>query len=509
MKPFFCLAFILIVAACQRRPTPSEENLRPTFKNVVFIIGDDHSAEVIGAYGNKVVRTPSLDRMASKGVMFTRAYVNSPVCSPSRQSILTGRYPHATGVSLLESSFPEEQITIADHLAPKGIKTALIGKSHFNNTLDHGFQTKIEKKDYLNYIQEFPTRPLPDSVQSRPPWKPFKDPASIWLNAEGLPSAYYDEDDVGTFYAKQAVEYINKNKDDRFCLWLGFEEPHSPFNFPVEFAKKYAIEDIILPEGSLEDDQWIPAIFKDLTEEERKGIIASYYSSVEYLDKNVGMVLDALDKAGIADSTLVIYVGDHGYLLNDHKRFEKHMMWEQAVRAPLIIQAGGHFGQGRQEGAMTEFIDLVPTIVEALGIEPLQEAQGISFLPLLTGETSTFKDYVFSEFLVDNKAMVRTEDWKYIFTTGKTDLGQGYATGNPPPGITHRLYDMHGDPKETKNLAQDPKYRQVLEELQLKMLETFENTHPLADRVPEGLSVEEKLVFFCEPPEKFDLDQQI
>lgn len=500
MRAFIYVTILVLLAGCQGGHQ-TEDPSPPVFKNVVFIIGDDHSAEVIGAYGNEVVRTPNLDRMAKSGILFTRAYVSSPVCSPSRQSILTGRYPHATGVSLLQSSFPEEQVTIADHLAPRGFKTALIGKSHFNNDFSHGFDTKIERRHYNDFIKQNPPRALPDSIKSRPTWKPFRDPANIWLNAEGLPSAYYDEDDVGTFYAKQAVEYIKNNKDDRFCLWLGFEEPHSPFNFPVEFANKYRPEDMNLPEGSPEDDRWIPEVFKDLTDEEKRGIIASYYSSVEYLDKNVGMVLDALEDAGIAENTLVIYVGDHGYLLNDHKRFEKHMMWEQAVRAPLIMQAGGHFGKDRKESAMTEFIDLVPTIVEALGVEPLQEAQGTSLMPLLTGKTSEHKEYVFSEFLVDNKAMIRTPDWKYIFTTGKTDLGQGYATGNPPPGITHRLYDMNGDPNETKDLANDPRYGEVVEELQMKMLEVFERTHPLAGKLPEGLTVEQQLVQYCEAPE--------
>lgn len=501
MKTVIYLTFLIGMIGC-RNSEMAEDGVQVPFKNIVFIIGDDHSAEVIGAYGNDIVRTPNLDRMANRGVMFTRAYVSSPVCSPSRQSILTGRYPHATGVSLLQSSFPEEQVTIADHLAPLGFKTALIGKSHFNNNLNHGFDIKIEKRDYVNHIKENPPQILPDSIKSRPPWKPFKDPANIWLNAEGLPSAYYDEDDIGTYYAKQAVNYINKNKDDRFCLWLGFEEPHSPFNFPVEFANKYNPEQINLPQGSEEDDRWVPLVFKDLKEEERKGIIASYYSSVEYLDKNVGMVLDALDKAGLSESTLVIYVGDHGYLLNDHKRFEKHMMWEQAVRAPLIIQAGGKYGENRKESSMTEFIDLVPTIVEALGVEPLQEAQGTSLIPLLIGKTDEHKKFVFSEFLVDNKAMVRTKDWKYIFTSGKTDLGQGYATGNPPPGITHRLYDMNNDPNETKNLSHDPQYHKIIEELQLMMLDVFERTHPLSGKLEDGLTIEQQLIEYCEPPEK-------
>lgn len=504
MKFYIILLIILTNTYCsspQNSENQNSEKDLENFRNVVFIIGDDHSAEVLGAYGNKLVNTPNLDRMASRGTLFTRAYVNSPVCSPSRQSMITGKYPHATGVSLLQSPFPEEQITIADHLTPFGFKTALIGKNHFNNSFNHGFDVKIEKKDYLKHISEISPRVLPDSVKSRPPWKPFRDPANIWLNAEGLPSSYHDEEDVGTFYANKAIDFINQNQEERFCLWLGFEEPHSPFNFPVEFANKYNPGEMPLPEGSPEDDRWMPEVFKDLTDEQRQGIIASYYSSVEYLDKNVGLVLDALDKAGLAENTLVIYVGDHGYLLNDHKRFEKHMMWEEAVRAPLIIQGGEKFGKDRTETAMTEFVDLFPTAVEALGVNPLEGIHGKSLVPLLTGKTDKHREYVFSEFLVDNKAMIRTSEWKYIFTTGKNDLGQGYATGNPPPGITHRLYDMENDPNETHNVSNDPKNQKIIDQLQRKMLDVFESTHPLAGKVPDDWSIDEKFAAYCEPPE--------
>ena len=132
------------------------------FRNVVFIIGDDHSTEVLGAYGNKIVKTPNLDKMAQRGVLFSHAYVNSPVCSPSRQSMITGKYPHASGVSLLSTPFPEEQISIADYLTPLGYRTAIIGKNHFNSNSNHGFEYKIEKKDYLNYIKIHPPRIAPD-----------------------------------------------------------------------------------------------------------------------------------------------------------------------------------------------------------------------------------------------------------------------------------------------------------------------------------------------------------
>ncbi len=472
-----------------------------TLSNVVCIIGDDHAAHVLGCYGNGIIRTPNLDRLASRGVRFTHAYANAPLCSASRQSLLTGKYPHACGVTLLRTSFPENQITIAEHLQQYGFKTGVVGKTHFNNGLPHGFEERTDTQEYRNFLEENPPEKPPANRETRPPWKPFRDPAHIWLNADGRPSQYYDKDDIGTFLANKAVEFIDRNKKGRFCLFVGFHEPHSPFNFPIEYAGKYKPEDMPLPKGSPEDDRWIPQVFKDLSDEEKRGIIASYYTSVEYMDKNVGLILDELERTGLDKNTLVIYIGDQGYLLGHHKRFEKHMMWEEALRSPLIIQAGGRFGEGRSVEVLTEFIDLAPTIMQALGIEPMTQVQGKSLMPVLLGTANNHKDVVFSEFLADNKAMLRTKEWKYIFTSGKRDLGQGYATGHPPSGICHRLYNVKNDPEEFFNVANSLENKTILDSLQKQMLKLFNDTHPKADQLPEGLSVDQQLVWFCEPPD--------
>ncbi|MEZ4829968.1 MAG: sulfatase [Bacteroidia bacterium] len=488
---------MVVMLAC----TPSRKPENDSIRNIVFIIGDDHAAYALGAYGNKDIHTPNLDRLAGAGVMFTHAYANAPVCSASRQSLLTGRYPHAAGVSLLRTPLPDSQLTVAEHLKLQGYKTAAIGKMHFNNNLSHGFDTLIDRKAYQQYLEKNPPEKIPDSIAVRPPWRPFNDPARIWLNSDALPAGYTDKNDLGTFYAREAGKFMESNQDNPFCMWVGFHEPHSPFNFPVEYRKKYLPEDMILPEGSPEDDRWIPQVFADLTDEEKKGIISAYYNSVAYLDKNVGLILDKIETLGLARNTLIVYIGDHGYLLNHHKRFEKHTMWEPAVRAPLIVCAPGHIPSGIVVNPLVEFVDLVPTLLEATGQPPMATAQGKSLMPLIMQKTQVHKDYIFSEFLSDNKAMVRTAEWKYIFTTGKRDLGQGYATGNPPPGITHRLYDLVSDPEETTNLADNPEYRGVLGEMQNIMITHFRATHPFAGRVPESASADELLAAFCEPPE--------
>jgi arylsulfatase A-like enzyme len=502
MKAKSSFSFILLSAIAVLSGSIGATASSPRIRNVLFIMGDDHSADVLGCYGNRMIRTPNLDRLASQGFRFTRAYTNSPVCTPSRQSIITGKLPHAAGVTLLQTALADEQETIAEHLKRFGFATGAIGKMHFNSDLKHGFDHRVDRPDYRRFLAQNTIRRPAETTRVKPPWRPFQDPARVWLNAEGLPLGISDQDSEGTYFAKQANDFLRANKDNRFCLWLSFYEPHSPFDFPIEYAGKYDPAKMSVPGIGPEDARWMPAVFKDLTHQDRQGIIASYYSSVEYLDKNVGLVLDGLKSLGLEQSTLVVYVGDHGYLLGHHGRFEKHMMWEPAVRAPLIVRAGTSPAPGSSSDALVEFIDLAPTILEVLEVRTIRGLQGKSLAPLLAGNTRHHRDHVFSEFLVDNMAMVRTESWKYIFTTGKNDLGMGYATGNPAAGVTHLLYDIRVDPGETKNLAGDRKLRGVLEKLQGLMLRRFRETHPKAREIPAGLNREQELAWFCEPPEK-------
>jgi choline-sulfatase len=504
MKRKICLLSVLlfcIASAGSRVHSQAPAPQAPSIRNVLFIMGDDHSAGVLGCYGNKIVRTPNLDRLASQGTRFDRAYVNCPMCTPSRQSLITGKLPHAVGVTVLQTPLAENQVTIAEHLKGLGFATGAVGKMHFNSDLKHGFDYRFDKPDHQNYLKDHPGKPLPAGTKVKPVWKPFKDPARIWLNADGLPVGIMDADSEGTYFSKKAIEFLRNNKDNRFCLWVSYNQPHSPFDFPVEYAGKYDPAKMPLPQTSPEDAPWIPAIFKDLTDADKRGIVASYYSAVEYHDKNVGMVLDELKRLGLEESTLVVYVGDHGYLLGHHGRFEKHSMWEPAVRAPLIVRRGTGKGQVASNEALVEFVDLVPTILEELKVSGMTGLQGMSFTPVINGKTRKHRESVFSEYLVDNRVMLRSAEWKYVFTTGKTDLGLGYATGNPPPGITHSLYDLKNDPGETRNLAKEPKHRAKLQELQQALLRRFKETHPLAKEFPVGASVEEALVWFSDPPD--------
>lgn len=505
MRYLYCFTVILSLFSCN--PTSVNNTLKDP-KNIVVIIADDHALKVSGFGGNEIVRTPSMDKLADESVTFTSAYCNAPICSASRQSLLTGKYPYASGVNLLFTPFPDEgNTTIAEHLKKYNYQTAIVGKTHWNNWVwaslykdempDHGFDVIIDNNQYKEFLELNPPLPLPDSLNfySRKGVSPENSTAD-WMNWRSLPHPVNDAHSKGTFLANQAVEFIKKNQKKPFFVWLAFNEPHHPYYFPWEYANRYNPEEMPMPEGSPEDDRWIPERFKNLTDEEKRGIIAAYYTSTEYMDKNIGIVTNALDEMKLSDNTIVMYLSDNGYLLNEHKRFEKHTMWEEATHQPLIVKAGNKRA-GEQETAIVEYIDVVPTLLELAGIPELQEVQGKSFAPVIREERNDHREFALSTYLQDNLAMVFDGKWKYVFTTGKMDLTIGYATGNGPSGIVHRLYNLEADPNEYINVAAN--YPEKLLELQEKMLQRFMETHPDAANCPKQLTLEGKLVWFCEP----------
>jgi arylsulfatase A-like enzyme len=497
---------LMLFMGCAR--TDKEMKVQPRFKNVVVIVGDDHAYKTLGCYGNEIIRTPNLDRLAQRGMLFRNAYANAPICSASRQSALCGKYPHATGVNLLFTPFNDTRnTTIAEVLKAEGISTAIIGKTHFNDWIywnywdewpDYGFDTSIGGGDHDDYLKSDQATKVADSIPTRSN-TPHKKTTAWIKNAQMLPVAQYDKDAEGTFFSRKANEFIEENKNDRFFLWLAFHEPHAPFAFPVEYADRYDPDKMPLPEGSPEDDRWIPEMFKELSEKQKRGIIASYYTSVEYMDKNVGIVLDKLEETNLSDSTLIIYFGDQGYLLHDHKRFEKHTMWKESIKGPLLISGNGVVLEDIETDAIVEFVDLAPTIFEAAGVEIPDEVQGKSLMKLLRGELKEHREYAFSTFLEDNKAMVASKKWKYIFSTGKRDLGLGYETGEGPSGVIHRLYDLQNDPGETTNLAYKENFSEKVLEMQEILLDRFMQTHPDIENMPENLNTIGRLIWFCEP----------
>jgi len=332
-----------------------------------------------------------------------------------------------------------------------------------------------------------------------PAWKPFREPARIWLNSFYRPFGAVDADMAGTFFARCAADCLLEKRDQPLFMVVSFYEPHSPFHFPVEYLGRHDPKSFPVPRVGPDDDWQIPECFRDLTDKEKQGIIASYYTSVEFLDRNVGTVLDALKASGRERNTIVFYLGDHGYMLGQHGRFEKHCCFEPAIRAPLVVRYPNQVKPGQNTQAMVEFVDLVPTVLDFCGLRAPANVQGKSLVALLQGKSASHRERVVVEYSENAEAMMRTPKWKFIYTTGKRARQDGYATGKPLPGRTMLLYDLENDPEEMKNLAQRPEHAARVAQFTRDLADHMQKTARQPELIPRSADVHEILDFCLEP----------
>ncbi|MBI5085325.1 MAG: sulfatase-like hydrolase/transferase [Acidobacteria bacterium] len=463
--------------------------------NLLFLIADDHAAYVMGSDGNRLAQTPNLDRLAARGRQFLNHYTNSPVCTPARQSLLTGRMPHSAGVTVLRTPLSTAEPTLAKQLKQAGYQTAVFGKMHFNRPGEpglHGFDHAITEDVVARAWQrDVRPAPLPEGVETQKlPWRPFQVPAREWLNARTLPYPRRDEEMKGTYIARQAMGYLEENRDRQFALWVSLMEPHSPFDFPLEDRGAFDPAAFAPPAVGSEDGGQVPLIFRDLTTKEKQGITAAYYTSARFMDRNFGRVLDKLRALGLEENTLVVYTADHGYDLGHHGRFEKHCGYDQAMRVPLIMSLPGRIAAGRERG-FTEHVDVAPTITDLLDAPRLPVTHGRS----LRGKPA--RKHVVSEYLENEEVFVRTERWKLMYCSGRRRRTDGYETDNPTPGRAVRLFDLKSDPGEFRNVA--GANERVVEELEQVALARFRSTHPEAEKEPSQAGREDVLDFYVRP----------
>jgi choline-sulfatase len=469
--------------------------------NFLFILADDHAAYVQGADGNSMAHTPHLDEFGSQGMRFAAHYCNSPVCTPSRQSFFTGQLPHAAGVTRLPTPLADDRPTLATQFQKAGYSTAVFGKMHFNKPGApgmHGFEI-VETEDVItrDWERQPPRRQAPANRQYRKlPWRPFKDPAPVWLNADTLPYPRYEEDMRACYQVRQAEQFLEQTRSKPFALWVSLMEPHSPFDFPEESRGRFAAASFKAPVAGPEDAWQIPLIFRDLTARDKQGITASYYTSVEFLDRNIGRILGKLKDLGLENDTYVVYMADHGYDLGQHGRIEKHCGYDPALRVPLIMRFPGRIQKGEVRD-LTEHVDVTATIVDVMNLDPLPVMHGRSLRPYLEGAHIQPRDHIFSEYLENEEAYIRTERWKFIYCTGKRARTDGYATDHPTPGHYRILFDLKADPGEFHNVVKENP--SVASTLQGLMLQRFRKTHPEAVHEPRGVSEEEVLDWYLRP----------
>lgn len=476
-----------------------EEKRQPP--NFIFLLADDHAGYVLGCDGNRQAETPHLDRLASENVRFARHYCNSPICTPSRQSLFTGQLPHRSGVTLLETPLAEDKPTLARQLRKAGYHTAVFGKMHFNRPGRPGLfgleTCMTEDVIAREWNQRTPARAVPSDIRTKPLWRPFQDPARIWLNADKLPYSRYREDMKGTFIARQAERYLEERKRDgrAFALWVSFMEPHSPYDFPVEDRTLFEPAAFPPPRMGPEDPPQIPAVFSDLTETDKRGIVAAYYTSVRFLDQNIGIVLSKLAELGLNRDTFLVYTADHGYFLGQHGRFEKHNGYDPALRVPLMMRWPGRIKPTVVQD-FTEHVDVPATILDMLEVEPLSLQHGQTLRPYLEGRGMAHpRDHIFSEYMETEQVYLRTERHKFIYCSGKRL--DWYRPVQPIAGRWRRLYDLKKDTDEFQDIA--ARRPELVRRFEALLLERFRDTHPDASSEPAKLTVEAALDYYVRP----------
>ncbi|MCS7316366.1 MAG: sulfatase [Bryobacterales bacterium] len=417
--------------------------------NVLLIAIDDLRPE-LGCYGNKLVHSPNMDRLASRGVRFERAYCQYPLCNPSRTSLLTGRYP--TTVRVLDNNryfrteFPD-LLTLPQLFRQNGYVTARAGKIY------HGV---IDDAPSWDEGGEPVLRRRPPSPEERA--RQARD-SDRWEAVEGEGE---DQPDYRT--ASRAIELLEKYKDRPFFLGVGFVKPHSPLVAPRKYFELYDAARMPLPAdfaprptlppkvpaAALQERNGDLFIGRDATPEAARQMIRAYYACVSFMDAQLGRVLDKLESLGLAERTVVVLFSDHGYHLGEKGKWSKHnSLYEVAVRVPLLIVAPGLARANTACPRTVELVDLYPTLAELCGLKPPAGLEGESLVPLLRDPRAAWNHPAYTVTLRGRifGRSVRTERYRY--------------TEWDPEGTQVELYDHQDDPGERRNLAGEASHAAV------------------------------------------------
>ncbi len=465
------LHVIMILLSCSvLQMFAAEEKTKTQRTNVLFIISDDLTATALSCYGNTVCKTPHIDRLARRGMLFTRAYCQGAYCGPSRASFMSGYYPHATGMQGYGSPRPMigDRATWAQHFKNSNYYTARVSK-----IFHMGVPGDIEKgsdgaDDPVTWTERF-NSPGPE-------WKA----PGIGQTLEGNPEGNKKVMGGNTFVvvaadgddlvhsdgktAEKACELIEQHKNDAFFLAIGFVRPHVPFVSPASYHTDYQWENMVLPEKIMGDWDDIPkaginyktSVNMKMNIEQQRRAVGGYYAAVNYMDAQVGKILDALDRAGLTDNTIIIFTSDHGYHLGEHDFWAKVSLHEESARVPLIISVPGK--KPGVSNSFVELLDLYPTTASLCGLEAQPRLQGIDMSSLFDDPNKQLRNTVFCVSGGSKRMLLREDQWAYIQYGEKTEDGI-------------ELFDMKKDPKQYTNLANDPAFAEVVATFKQKMTE--------------------------------------
>ena len=430
--------------------------------NVLFIISDDLTSTALSCYGNKVCKTPNIDSLAERGTRFTQAYCQGTYCGPSRASFMSGYYPHATGALGYKNPRPQigDRATWSQHFKNNGYYAARVSKI-FHMGVPGGIeQGGHGADDEASWTERFNSK--------GPEWRAPGDGETLQNNPDGKKPAVggntfvvveADGDDLvhsDGKTAQKAVELIGKPMKSPFWLGVGFVRPHVPFVAPRSYYPPFKpYEKMVLPPKIPGDWDDIPkaginyctSANMKMDLRRQKKAVGGYYASVAFLDAQVGKVLDALDKSGLRDETIVIFTSDHGFHLGEHDFWAKVSLRDESSQVPLIISVPGK--KPAVCDSFVELLDLYPTLASLCGLEAQPRLQGKDISEMLDDPTHQVRDSAFCVAPMRKGFLLREESWSYIQYGEKAENGI-------------ELFDMKNDPKQYVNLARKKKFQPVV-----------------------------------------------
>lgn len=414
-----------------------------TRPNVLILYPDQWRADALGCAGNSVVQTPYLDRLAREGLRATHAFVANPVCTPSRGSFMTGRYPHSTGVTHNQAPLPATETCFAEQFVAAGYRTGYIGKWHLDGEARPGFVPPERRHGWQYWAAFNRGHNYHDGVY-------FRD------TPEPLPAPGF-EPDHQTDLAIGFLEEAASRREQPFCLFVSWGPPHTPLEPPERHRHTYAPERLPLPAS-------VPPEIAGVARQER----APYYGLVTALDDNVGRLLDALDRLGLAEDTLVLFTSDHGDSLGEHGLFRKTIPYDEATRVPLIARWPGHIPAGTVSDALIHSVDIAPTLLALAGAVALPDAQGYNLAgALLDGSNGPRRAAYIAGHVATGNAQWPThplpEHWRALRTAD-------HLLVTDQDGAVALQFDLRADPLALENLASRPEARSAREELLAHLL---------------------------------------
>ena len=430
-------------------------NTRP---NILFIMADQMAAPMLPMYNpQSVVQMPYLSQLASEGVVFESAYCPSPLCAPSRFSLVSGQLPSQIGAYDNAAEFPADIPTYAHYLRNLGYRTALSGKMHFCGPDQlHGYEDRLTADIYP---ADYGWAVNWDDLEKRPSW--YHNMSSVLHAGPSVRTNQLDHDEETVFKARQYLyDHVRNHPGQPFCLTVSMTHPHDPYTIPAAYYDLYRDEDIPMPEHTFaQEDQdphsqrilkVIDLWDKPMSEEAIRRARRAYFGSCSYVDAKIGELLKTLKDCGLAEDTIIVFSGDHGDMLGERGLWYKMNWFEMSARVPMIVHAPARYKAGRIANSVST-IDLLPTLVDMAGgqTDPLLPLDGRSLVTHLEGRNG--HDEVFGEYMAEGSktplVMIRRGPWKFIYSHDDICM----------------LFNLKTDPAELKNLANDPSHFSTLQ----------------------------------------------